>query len=81
MAQVDGRAEMVVPGEVPVTVSTVPAPLLDTAEAVDRLRFTGLPFLFYLDGYHGRGCVLYLRYDGHYGLIDPQAESTFPGPP
>jgi hypothetical protein len=65
---------------VPVTVSTASAPLLDAAEAVDRLRYTGLPFLFYLDGDHGRGCVLYHRYDGHYGLIDPQAESTFAGP-
>jgi ribosome-associated translation inhibitor RaiA len=80
LAQVDGRADEVAPGRAPVTVSTVPAPLLDTAEAVDRLRFTGLPFLFYLDGDHGRGCVLYHRYDGHYGLIDPQAASTFPGP-
>jgi ribosome-associated translation inhibitor RaiA len=80
LAQVDGRADEVVPGDVPVTTSTVPAPLLDTVEAVDRLRFTGLPFLFYLDGDHGRGCVLYHRYDGHYGLIDPQAEATSPGP-
>jgi hypothetical protein len=60
--------------------SNVPAPLLDTAEAIDRLRLSGQPFLFYLDGNHGRGCVLYHRYDGHYGLIDPQAESSFTGP-
>ena len=80
LAQVDGRANEVVPGGAPVTVSTVRAPLLDTAEAVERLRLTGLPFLFYLDGDHARGYVLYHRYDGHYGLIDPQAESTFPGP-
>jgi hypothetical protein len=80
LAQVDGRADEVVPGEVPVTASTVPAPLLDTAEAVERLRYTGLEFLFYLDGDHGRGCVLYHRYDGHYGLVDPRAESSFPGP-
>jgi hypothetical protein len=80
LAQVDGRADEVAPGEVAVTVSTMPAPLLDTAEAVDRLRLPGRPFLFYLDGNHGRGCVLYHRYDGHYGLIAPQADSTFPGP-
>ena len=80
LAQVDGRADQVVPGRIPVTASTIPAPLLDTAEAIDRLRLTGQPFLFYLDGNHGRGCVLYHRYDGHYGLIDPQAESTFAGP-
>ena len=80
LAQVDGRAGEVVPGRIPVTASTIPAPLLDTAEAIDRLRLTGQPFLFYLDGNHGRGCVLYHRYDGHNGLIDPQAESTFAGP-
>ena len=60
--------------------STVATPLLDTTEAVERLRLTGLPFLFYLDGDHASGCVLYHRYDGHYGLIDPQAESMFPAP-
>ena len=41
---------------------------------------TGLPFLFYLDGDHGRGAVLYHRYDGHYGLIAAQGESTVAGP-
>jgi Sigma 54 modulation/S30EA ribosomal protein C terminus len=56
LAQVDGRAYEVIPGDVPVTVRTVPAPLLDAADAVDRLRYTGLPILFYLDGDHGRGC-------------------------
>ena len=80
LAQVDGRADEVKPGAVPVTTSTATPQLLNTEEAVDRLRYTGLPFLFYLDGDHGRGCVLYHRYDGHYGLIDPQAESTFLGP-
>ena len=69
-----------VPGDVRVTVSTVSPPLLDTAEAADRLRLTGLPFLFYLDGDHARGCVLYHRYDGHYGLLDPRAEAIAPGP-
>ena len=80
LAQIDGRAGEVVPGDVRVTVSTVSPPLLDTTEAADRLRLTGLPFLFYLDGDHGRGCVLYHRYDGHYGLLDPRAEATAPGP-
>jgi hypothetical protein len=46
LAQVDGRADEVVPDQVPVTVSTVPALLLDTAEAVDRMRYTGLPSCF-----------------------------------
>ena len=28
-------------------------------------------FLYFTDAGIGRGCVLYLRYDGHYGLIEP----------
>jgi hypothetical protein len=30
-------------------------------------------FLYFTDAETGRGCVLYLRYDGHYGLIEPAA--------
>lgn len=40
-----------------VTVSPQRAPLLDTAEAVERLRVTDLPFLFYLDADHERANV------------------------
>jgi ribosome-associated translation inhibitor RaiA len=76
LAQVDGHAERVAEGTLPITRSRVPAPLLDVGEAVGRLELTGLPFLFYLDAEHGRGCVLYHRLDGHYGLIDPQAEAV-----
>lgn len=54
-----------------VTVSPQHPPLLDTAEAIERLRVTGLPFLFYLDADHERATVLYHRDDGDYGLIDP----------
>lgn len=46
-------------------------PLVDTAEAVQRLALTGLPFLFYVDADHGRANVLYHRADGDCGLIDP----------
>jgi hypothetical protein len=28
-------------------------------------------FLLFVDAATGRGAVLYLRYDGHYGLIEP----------
>jgi hypothetical protein len=57
-----------------VTVSEQPAPVLDIPEAIKRLRLTELPFLFFLDAEHGRGSVLYRRYDGHYGLIDAPPE-------
>lgn len=68
-----GGSGPVGPHTVAVTVSTQPAPLLDTAEAVERLGITGLPFLFYLDADHQRANVLYHRDDGDYGLIDPAA--------
>ena len=45
------------------------APELSEGDAIDRLNLSGEPFLFFLDPDSGRGRVLYLRYDGHYGLI------------
>ena len=39
-----------------------------------RLELSGEPFVFYLDPDTGRGQVLYLRYDGHYGLITAAGE-------
>lgn len=53
------------------SVSTVPVPASSVTEAVQRLHLTGLPFVFFSDTATGRGCVLYHRYDGHYGLIAP----------
>jgi Sigma 54 modulation/S30EA ribosomal protein C terminus len=48
-----------------------PAPRLGEAEAVDRLELTGSAFVFFVAKATGRGTVLYRRYDGHYGLINP----------
>jgi hypothetical protein len=45
------------------------APELAEGDAIDRLNLSGEPFLFFLDPDSRRGRVLYLRYDGHYGLI------------
>lgn len=58
---------------VPVVLDAVPAPLLSVTGAAERLGLTGSPFVFFRDVDSGRGCVLYLRYDGHYGLITPSA--------
>lgn len=73
LGQVDGPA----PGftaDVPVSVSPHPAAELTTAEAVERLSLSGLPFVFFrdatADGEH-RGRLVYQRYDGHFGLITP----------
>ena len=57
----------------PVTVSPAAPPELTVAQAVERLNLVGLPFLFFVDVAQGRGSVLYLRYDGQYGLITPAA--------
>lgn len=75
----DGRPRMASLGtagrardfEGPLGLSTVPVPASDVDEAVQRLRLTGLPFVFFHDTGSGRGSVLYHRYDGHYGLITP----------
>jgi len=45
------------------------APTLSEADAIARLDLSGERFLFFLDPDSARGRVLYLRYDGHYGLI------------
>src|SRR5262249_19940758 len=71
VAQVNPAPAQLSPFSVPATISTRPAPLLSVDEAVAQLNLTDLPFLFYLDAEHARGCVLYRRYDGHYGLISP----------
>lgn len=59
------------PFEQPVTISPHPAPCLREQDAPGRMRLIGLPFLFFIDAAAGRAAVLYLRYDGHYGLITP----------
>lgn len=57
------------PAAASVTVSEQPAPRLGTAAAIARLEALGQPFLFFVDSETGRGCLLYHRYDGHYGHI------------
>lgn len=57
--------------ELPVTLSTQPAPRLTAAQAAERLGLLGLPFVFFVDAQSKRGNVVYHRYDGHYGLITP----------
>jgi len=61
------------PFDGPVVISPQPAPCLTERAAMDRLNILGMPFLFFIDAAEGRACVLYRRYDGHYGLITPAA--------
>ena len=50
-------------------VNVHPVPQVTTAAACERLDALELPFLFFRDSGTGRGSVLYLRYDEHYGLV------------
>ena len=46
-------------------------PVLDEAQARERLDLGGERFVFHIDRATGRGSVVYRRYDGNYGVIEP----------
>lgn len=71
LSQVDPQPDRVLPGMDWVSVSLQHPPMLRVEEAVQRLDLSGWPFVFFQDAATKRGCVLYHRYDGHYGLITP----------
>ncbi|MFC5909961.1 sigma 54 modulation/S30EA ribosomal C-terminal domain-containing protein [Streptacidiphilus monticola] len=54
---------------IPLTEDAQPAPRLTDAQALARLRESGLAHLFYADPAEGYGRVLYRRYAGGFGLI------------
>jgi hypothetical protein len=56
---------------VAVTRSPMRPATMTADEARDALDLSDRPFVFYLDATDGRGRVLYRRYDGHYGLLEP----------
>ncbi len=72
LTRLDGSATDPGPTAVALTVAAHPAPVLDLDQAQDHLAVGGEPFVFYADAATGRGHVLYLRYDGHYGLVAPE---------
>lgn len=53
------------------TVHPHPVAELNENEAVDRLCRYGLPHLFFTDPPSGRGRLMYRRYDGDLGLVQP----------
>jgi ribosome-associated translation inhibitor RaiA len=57
--------------DLPVTYSPEAAPRIDVAAAIDRLVATRSAFVFFVDPERDRGCLLYRRHDGDYGLISP----------
>jgi hypothetical protein len=69
LAQLRPRPDRIAPHRAPVTVSERRAPRLTVSEAVERLNLLGTPFLFFRHAQSRRGCLLYHRHDGHYGLI------------
>jgi Sigma 54 modulation/S30EA ribosomal protein C terminus len=60
-----------VPAGASITVSERPVPRLAPDAAAGRLEALGQPFVFFVDSGTGHGCLIYHRYDGHYGLIAP----------
>ena len=55
----------------PVTFSAAAPAMLAVREAQEWLELTDEPMVFFGESLTGRGCVLYRRYDGHYGMITP----------
>ena len=43
--------------------------LLETA--ISEMSMLSHRFMFFINAQTGRGNVIYMRYDGHYGLIEP----------
>jgi hypothetical protein len=55
--------------ETAVSVEINAAPRLSVDAAVEQLAGSGQPFLFFADSVTGRGTVLHVRQDEHYGLV------------
>ncbi len=71
LAMAHWRGQRLGPVDPSISVSQIPAARLSVTEAEDRLEAAGQPFLFFVNGQTGRGNLIYHRYDGHYGLIEP----------
>ena len=74
----DGLLAMIVPSWVesssgygPLRVRSRYSSRLELQAAVAEMNATGHRFLFFENAATGRGNVIYSRYDGHYGLIEP----------
>ena len=55
-------------------IDAAPAPPMLLEEAIERLNVSGERFVFFVDAQTRRGKLVYLRYDGHYGLVEPEAD-------
>jgi ribosome-associated translation inhibitor RaiA len=77
----DGRLAVIQPADAPAPAdardlprepSRYSAPIPQRA-ALAEMDALDHRFLYFTDAATGRGCIVYLRYDGHYGLIEPAA--------
>jgi ribosome-associated translation inhibitor RaiA len=59
------------PRPFPVPVDPAPAPAMLVEDAVELLDASGAAFAFFVDPQTRRGRLLYRRYDGNYGLVEP----------
>lgn len=59
------------PNRVRMSVSVYPAPRLRTQQAIERLEFIEMPWLFFINAETERGNVLYHRCDGNYAVLAP----------
>lgn len=57
---------------IPAEFDPTPAPELDLDEAIDRLDVGGATFIFFRNAESGQGNVVYRRYDGHHGVVEPR---------
>jgi hypothetical protein len=69
MTRLQPSADGMGPTAEPVELTDVEVPVLSLREAIERLGASGERRLFFADAGSGRGAVLYLRHDGHYGLV------------
>lgn len=71
VVQAAGEAPDVSTTVVPVVLDPTEPPELNQTEAIEVLEASGGRRLFFRQRSTGRGAVIYRRYDGHYGLIEP----------
>lgn len=55
----------------PIKVNETPAPSISIEDAIERLGLSDEAFIFFQDTREDKPLVLYRRYDGHYGLVEP----------
>jgi hypothetical protein len=71
LAQVEPRPAEIGPTRVALTVVDRPAMRMAVPAAARLLDEAGEPFVFFVADGGDRGCVLYRRHDGQYGLVCP----------